>query len=72
MLNPLILTGLTSKSPILVLQMLIGHHESLFGDRKEQVSTHDQARASMSENAKSADFNIKIPYFGPPNAYWTS
>ena len=75
MLNPLILTGLTSKSPILVLQMLIGHHESLFGDRKERVSTHEQAWASMSENAKSADFNrfsIKIPYFRPLNAFLTS
>ena len=62
--NPLILTGLTSKFPILVLQMLIGYHETLFGDKKERVSTHEQAWASMSKNAKSADFNrfnIKIP-----------
>ena len=47
MLNSLILTGLTSKSPILVLQMLIGHHETLFGDKKERVSSHAQAWVKM-------------------------
>ena len=47
MLNPLILTGLTSKSPIFGLRMLILHHETLYGDKKEQVSTHEQARGRM-------------------------
>ena len=68
MLKPLILTGLTPKSPILLLHMLIWHHENLYGDKNEQVSTHEQAWASMSKNAKSAEFNrinIEIPYFGP-------
>ena len=38
-------------------------------------STHEQAWASMSKSAKSADssrFDIKIPYFGPPHACLTS
>ena len=72
MLKPLILTGLTPKSPFLALHMLIWHHETLYGNKKEQVSTHEQAWASMSKNAKSADFNgfnFKIPYFGPPHAH---
>ena len=47
MLKPLILTGLMSKSPILVLYMLIWRHENLYGDKEEQVSTHEQAWASM-------------------------
>ena len=75
MLNPLILTGLTSKSPIYGLRMLILHHETLYGDKKEQVSTHKQAWASISKTAKSADFNrinSKVPYFGPPHVYLTS
>ena len=41
MLKSLILTGLTPKSSVLVLHMLILHHESLYGDKKEQVSTHE-------------------------------
>ena len=75
MLNPLILTGLTPKSPILPLHMLIWYHETLYGDKKEKMSTHEHTWASMSKNAKSADssrFNIEIPYFGPPHAYLTS
>ena len=47
MLNPLILTGLTSKFPSLVLHMLIWHHKTLFGDIKVQVSKHEQAWARM-------------------------
>ena len=73
MLNPLILTGLTSRSPILALHMLIPNHETIYGDKKEQVNTYEQAWVSMSKNAKSADFNrfdIKIPYFGPPHTFW--
>ena len=75
MLNPLILTGLTSRSPILALHMLIPNHETIYGDKKEQVNTYEQAWVSMSKNAKSADinrFDIKIPYFGPPRTYLTS
>ena len=75
MLKPLILTGLTPKSPILPLHMLIWYHETLYGDKKEKMSTHEHTWARMSKNAKSADssrFNIEIPYFGPPHAYLTS
>ena len=43
MLNPLILTGLTPKSPIYGLRMLFLHHETLYGDKKEHVSLHEQA-----------------------------
>ena len=75
MLNPLILTGLTSRSPILALHMLIPNHETIYGDKKEQVNAYEQAWVSMSKNAKSADFNrfdIKIPYFGPPHIFLKS
>ena len=57
MLKPLILTGLTPKISILVLHMLIWHLETLYGDKKEWVSTHEQAWASMSKHAKVANFN---------------
>ena len=78
MLHPLILTGLTSKSPIFGLRISILHHETLYGDKKSKwahISMHEQAWASMSKTAKSADFNrinSKVPYFGPPHVYLTS
>ena len=57
--------GLTPKSPILPLHMLIWYHETLYGDKKEKMSTHEHTWASMSKNAKSTDssrFDIEIPF----------
>ena len=68
MLNPLILTGLTSKFPILVLQMLIGHHETLFGDKKRasehtwaSMSKHEQAWARMLNPLVLTGLTSKFP-----------
>ena len=55
MLNPLILTGVTSKPFIYGLGMLILHHETLYGDKKEQLSTHEQAWACLLYTSDAAD-----------------
>ena len=73
MLNQLILTGLTS-NPLFRPSYCFFNIMRPMVAKKQHVSTHEQAWASISKNVKYVDFNRfnnKIPYFGPSHTYLT-